>query len=134
MIFFSFFNLIKWSFDHRKSHIVTIYHLFAHQKLKLILLESPSVFQELWLMIIYSNISSCMRILDLPCISSSNNQWLKVQLIFHFYLNDQPYIAKEQFAPQARNTLLYIWSKKEETKIINPLFLSSINQTKQKTK
>ena len=104
------------SSDSCVSYVITIYHLFAHQKLKLILLESPSVIQELRKIIIYSVISICMRIFDLPCISSSNNQWLKVQLIFHFYLNDQPNIAKEQFAPQARNTLLYIWSKKKRQK------------------
>ena len=32
-----------------------------------------------------------------------------------------------------KHTLVYL-IKKEETKIINPLLLSSINQTKQKTK
>ena len=51
-------------------------------------------------------------------------------MILYFYLNDQPYIAKEQFAPQARSTQTHImYFIKKETKIINPLLLSSINQT-----
>ena len=51
-------------------------------------------------------------------------------MILYFYLNDQPYIAKEQFAPQARSARVFYQKDKNNKSIIALIHQSNLAKDK----